>query len=135
MSGIPVLYTATGFTDPNNIQNYEHFVTITRGTGANNAEVPRSMRSFDEENMSAYDNPKIDEIAAEWIQNPTLERERELARALYTEVINDLHRMPAVTEANYEAMSGRVRNMYQQLRGGRCCHQGAELLEIIWLDD
>ena len=135
VSGIPVLYTATGFTDPNNIQNYEHFVTITRGTGANNAEVPRSMQSFDEENMSAYDNPKIDAIAAEWIQNPTLERERELARALYTEVINDLHRMPAVTEANYEAMSGRVRNMYQQLRGGRCCHQGAELLEIIWLDD
>ena len=132
---IAVLYTATGFTDTNNIQNYAEMVTITRTTGTNNSVTPASMRSFDEENLSAYDNPRMDEIAAEWKLNPAQDRERELAQALYTEVINDLHRMPAVTEANYEAMSGRVRNVYQQLRGGRCCHQGAELLEIVWLDD
>ncbi len=132
---ISILYTATGFVDPANQQNHEHLVTHTRSAGSHNGVVPRTFMSNSVDNTFGFNNPKLDEIGAEWQGAPSPEREKELARALYTEVVQDLIMMPALTEASYDVQSGRVRNSYQQLRGGRAFHQGGHLAEIIWFDD
>ena len=132
---ISILYSMTGFVNPVDIQNHEFLVTHTRATGAHRAFVPLKNKSDDLQNYFGFNNARMDEIADEWALAPEFEREKELMQEYYAETIKELIYMPAITEASYDVQSGRVRNSYQQLSGGRAFHQGGQLTEIIWLDD
>ena len=130
------LYAQTGFfVGREFVQNHEFLITHSRVLGIHNAVVPLENRAEDAGNYFAFNNPRMDELAAEWALGPSIEREKELAQEYYTETLKDLLYLPSIVEATYDVQSGRVRNSYQQLRGGRAFHNGGQLAEIIWLDD
>ena len=132
---IGVYYEKFGYINPEDLQNFTGFVTVTNNEAVHNALIPRKLRSFDEENTAGFESPVMDEIAAEWLLGPTPERERELAAAYYEEILNEMKWMPAPTEASYDSQNGILRNSYQQTVGGRAYHHCAHCAEIVWLDD
>ena len=132
---ISILYSMSGFVNPEDIQNHEFLISHTRALGAHNAFVPLANRSFAPQNYMGFNNPRMDELATEWALAPEFEREKEIATEYYAETVKELIYMPAITQASYDVQGARVRNSYQQLAGGRAFHQGGQLAEIIWLDE
>ncbi len=131
---IAVYYAAVGFLGPPH-QQFDTLAMYTSNIGTTNAEQPNRMRSDSPENQPQFQNPRIDEIATEWSQGISAKRERELAVELYTNEIQELRRIPFPEAFRYATYSGRLRNTWQQIRGGEMFHQGASSAEVIWLDD
>ena len=133
-ANIAIYYTAVGFLGPPH-QQFEGLAMYTSNVGTTNAEQPNRMSSDSPENQPQFQRPEIDAFAAEWSQGPSVERAREMALAIYAIEIEELRRMPYPEPFRYATYSGRLRNTWQQIRGGEMFHQGSAHTEVIWLDD
>ena len=88
-----------------------------------------------QQNFAEFNNARITELAAEAGTGVSLEREKEIGREVWLiEQTSDFRRLALPNAARFITYGGDVRNMYQQSRGGECCHQGGHLLEVVWLD-
>ena len=81
MPDISILYTMTGFVNPEDIQNHEFLISHTRALGAHNAFVPLANRSFAPQNYMGFNNPRMDELAAEWRLRPSSSARRKSLRS------------------------------------------------------
>ncbi len=132
-SDIGTFYSATGFLGPPH-QQFPFLAMYVTNIGTNDSIQPRWMSADNPNNQAQFKNPRIDQIAVEWGTNPPPQRVKQLGKELYTLEIQELRRMPLPSPARYGLYSGRVRNVWQQVRGGEMFHQGAGAAELVWLD-
>jgi ABC-type transport system substrate-binding protein len=86
-------------------------------------------------NFMEFNDPQVTALAAEIFSGVPLAREKEITKAvvLAEHKGNNFRRIVLPTPARFSTYNGAVRNMSQQSRGGECCHQGGNLVELIWL--
>ncbi len=133
VSDINVYYAAVGFNPGQTHQNFDGLTVYNAQYRPTLALELAGMQKGNQLNFQEYDNPRIDELAAEAARGVTPERTRQIALEVWGIEKKELKRFPLPEAARYIVYSGRLRNAYQQNGGGEAFHLGGHIAEVVWL--
>ncbi len=131
---INVYYSAIGFLGGQKHQNFPSMAMYFNNVLPTNAGSIASIVPPEQRNFPEFNNPRINALAAEIVRGVPLEREKAISTEVFIiEHSTDLRRLVLPSGARFITYGPRLRNAYQQSRGGEAFHQGGHLAEVIWL--
>ncbi len=132
---INIYYSALGFLGGQKHQNFPSMIMYFNNVLPTNAGTIVDLRPGQQRNFAEFNNPRIIALGEEIGKGVPLEREKAISREVFIiEHSTDLRRLVLPSGARFITYSGRLRNAYQQSRGGEAFHQGGHIAEVIWLD-
>ncbi len=135
VSDINIYYTAIGYLGGQKHQNFPSMALYITTVSPTNAGAILFLKPGRQLNLAEINNPKILALADEMAKGVPLEREKAISREVWLiEQRDEIKRLTLPSGARYIAYGPRLRNAYQQSRGGEAFHQGGHLVEVIWLD-
>ncbi|MCH8284361.1 MAG: ABC transporter substrate-binding protein [Chloroflexi bacterium] len=132
---IQIYYSAVGFLGGTEHQQFPSMAMYFNNVVPTTAGSLATMVGDEQRNFAEFDNADINALVEEISAGVSLAREKEIATEVFLiELRDELRRIVYPSAARFIIFGGTVRNFYNQSKGGECCHQGGNLLELIWLD-
>jgi ABC-type transport system substrate-binding protein len=132
---INVYYNAIGYLGGQKHQNFPSMALYVTTVSPTNAGAINYLKPGRQLNLPEINNPRINLLADEIAKGVPLAQEKSISREVWViEQRDEIKRLTLPAGARYIVYGPRLRNAYQQSRGGEAFHQGGHLVELIWLD-